>query len=214
MNKYRVYALADLQLIQSRLPLGDDQASAPDTRSLDARSTRSLISRLHSILRDQDSHSNIIERFDELTKLLFLKISTEPDMPDLLDRRPQEGDETYAARIRNAYTQVANKREGLIPKAFSALEANAKALCECAGTLAQVSFKDVSFDVKGLAYEEVVKNTFDKNDNQQFFTPPTIVKFMVEMMRSNLQGDICDPAAPCGNFEGTCSVQNPNSVRD
>jgi type I restriction enzyme M protein len=200
MNKYRVYALADLQLIQSRLPFGDDEVLARDTPSLDARSTRSLISRLHNILRDQDSHSNIIERFDELTKLLFLKMSTEQNSPDLLERRPQEGDEAYAARIRAAYTQAAKKQAGLIPQAFSALEANDQALRECAGTLAQVSFKNVGFDVKGLAYEEVVKNTFDKNDNQQFFTPPTVVKFMVEMMRSDLRGDICDPAAGTGGF--------------
>ena len=54
--------------------------------------------------------------------------------------------------------------------------------------------------MKGLAYEEVIKNTFDKNDNQQFFTPPTIVKFMVEVMQPDLKGAICDPAAGTGGF--------------
>ena len=42
--------------------------------------------------------------------------------------------------------------------------------------------------------------TFDKNDNQQFFTPPTIVKFMVDMMTGHLKGDVCDPAAGTGGF--------------
>jgi type I restriction enzyme M protein len=106
MNRYRVYPLADLQLIQSRLPLGDEDVSVSETRSLDARSMRSLISRLHNIIRDKDSQSNIIERFDELTKLLFLKISTEQDAPDLIDRQPQEADGTYAVRIRDAYSVI------------------------------------------------------------------------------------------------------------
>ena len=54
--------------------------------------------------------------------------------------------------------------------------------------------------MKGLAYEEVIKNTFDKNDNQQFFTPSQIVKFTVEMLRPELHGAICDPAAGTGSF--------------
>lgn len=201
MNQYRVYALADLQQIQSRLPLGDDEVpTAKHNRQLDARSTRALISRLHNIVRDQDGHSNIIERFDELTKLLFLKISTEAEAPDLFDRNSRESDEEYARRIRNEYALNARKKDRFIPDAFSTLKASDQALIECASALAQISFRDVGFDVKGLAYEEVVKNTFDKNDNQQFFTPPTIVKFMVDMMAEDLRGDICDPAAGTGGF--------------
>lgn len=200
MNQYRVYAIADLRQIQSRLPLGDDEVPLRESRVLDARSTRALIGRLHNIIRDQDSHSNIIERFDEVTKLLFLKISSETTAPALFDRKPQENEEEYASRIRAAYVSAAAKKDTFIPKSFSTLKANNQAVCECAATLALISFRDVGFDVKGLAYEEVIKNTFDKNDNQQFFTPPPIVKFMVEMMRPSLGGHICDPAAGTGGF--------------
>jgi excisionase family DNA binding protein len=202
VNSYRVYPLSHLQAIQSRLPfdasLEPERNAAPE---MNVRSTRTLISRLHNILRDHDSHSNIIERFDELTKLLFFKLFTEEHgMGHELVRSPDESDKHYARRIREGYAIAAKEHSHIIPATFSTLEAKDTAICECASALAQVSFEGVGFDVKGLAYEEIIKNTFDKNDNQQFFTPPPIVKFMVEMMAHDLKGDICDPAAGTGGF--------------
>ena len=136
-----------------------------------------------------------------MTKLLFLKLFAEQyGYGDEFTRKPQEVDKAYAARIRSLYARAAKKHDQIIPVAFSSLDANDAALCECASALAQVSFEGVGFDVKGIAYEEVIKNTFDKNDNQQFFTPHTIVKFMVEMLARDLKGDICDPAAGTGGF--------------
>lgn len=201
VNGYRVYALPHLQAIQSQLPLEIFPAPEPTLDTMDVRATRTLISRLHNTLRDHDSHSNIVERFDELTKLLFYKLfSEEHGSGDELARQPQEGDESYARRIRTGYAQAAKEHVEIIPESFSTLNAKETAICECASSLAQVSFRGVAFDVKGLAYEEVIKNTFDKNDNQQFFTPPSIVKFIVEMMAKDLKGDICDPAAGTGGF--------------
>lgn len=204
INDYRVYAIADLQQIQARLPFSDptEDPLAASSPSLDVRATRTFISRLHNILRDHDSHSNIIERFDELTKLLFLKLVTEadPTIPVSLERDSQEDDSTYASRIRKAYADAAKSNSKVVPAAFSALNANDSAVCECATALAQISFRNAGLDIKGLAYEEVIKNTFDKNDNQQFFTPPTIVKFMVEMMAADLKGSVCDPASGTAGF--------------
>ena len=201
VNRYRVYALSHLREIQSQLPLEILEVTEPTAPRMDVRATRTLIGRLHNILRDNDTHSNIIERFDELTKLLFFKIFTEEhSASDALVRQVQEADAAYAIRIRTGYEAAAKEHGHVIPETFARMYANDAAVCECATALAQVSFKGVGFDVKGLAYEEVIKNTFDKNDNQQFFTPPTIVKFMVEMMFHDLKGDICDPAAGTGGF--------------
>ncbi len=202
LNQYRVYALSHLQDLQSQLPLDILQLPEPNAPALDVRATRTLIARLHNILRDHDSHSNIIERFDELTKLLFLKLFTEEHSAtnDALARKSQESDSSYATRIRTGYAEAAEKHAHIIPGTFASLRTTDAAICESASALAQVFFKGVGFDVKGLAYEEVIKNTFDKNDNQQFFTPPPIVKFMVEMMYQHLKGDICDPAAGTAGF--------------
>ena len=192
VNRYRVYALSHLQDIQAQLPLEIFEVTEQSAPAMDVRATKTLITRLHTVLRDYDSHSNIIERFDELTKLLFLKLFTEEhsSASDSLTPKPQESDKDYAARIRNDYADAARQNAHIIPATFARLRANDAAVRECASALAQVSFKGVGFDVKGLAYEEVIKNTFDKNDNQQFFTPPPIVKFMVEMISDDLEG--CD----------------------
>jgi hypothetical protein len=159
-----------------------------------------LIGRLHRILRDEDSHSNIIERFDELTKLLFLNLQSEESDPELLKRKPGEDESSYVNRIRSAYRRIALEKPEVVPAAFSKLNLNDSAILECGLALDQVSFSNVGFDIKGLAYEEVIRNTFDKNDNQQFFTPPGIVKFMVDLMKPALKGAICDPAAGTGGF--------------
>jgi excisionase family DNA binding protein len=202
VNRYRVYPLSHLQEFQSQLPLEIFEVTAQSAPAMDIRATKTLIARLHNVLRDHDSHSNIIERFDELTKLLFLKLFTEEHtaISDTLTRKPLEGDKAYATRIRTGYADAAKQHADIIPDTFACLHANDAAVCECASALAQVSFRGVGFDVKGIAYEEVIKNTFDKNDNQQFFTPPPIVKFMVEMMSHGLKGAICDPAAGTAGF--------------
>jgi len=201
VNSYRVYPLSHLQAIQSRLPFDTSQEPEKNVPEMNVRSTRTLIARLHNILRDHDSHSNIIERFDELTKLLFFKLFTEEHgTGHELVRVPDESDKNYARRVREGYATAAKEHAHIIPATFSTLDAKDTAICECASALAQVTFEGAGFDVKGLAYEEIIKNTFDKNDNQQFFTPPPIVRFMVEMMAHDLTGDICDPAAGTGGF--------------
>jgi excisionase family DNA binding protein len=200
INQYRVYALSDLQEIQARLPLEEEKSpTIQGPKNLTPREIRSLINRLHNILRDNDSHSNIIERFDELTKILFLKIQAEETNPDLFHKSREESPSDFADRLRAAYLCIVQD-DARVPSQFKELRAATTAVCECASALDQVSFRGVSFDVKGLAYEEVIKNTFDKSDNQQFFTPPQIVKFMVEMLRPELHGAICDPAAGTGGF--------------
>lgn len=202
IKEYRRYALADLQTIRARLPFGDEAPLTSASPALDIRSTRTFVSRLHNILRNHDSHSNIIERFDELTKLLFLKLVCEdnPSPTQSLNREHLELNHAYAERIRIDYQNVAEKYPNIVPRAFATLRLSDSAICECATALAQISFKDSGLDVQGLAYEEIIKNTFDKNDNQQFFTPPNIIKFMIEMIAKDLTGAVCDPAAGTGGF--------------
>lgn len=201
INNYRVYSLDDLKKIHDQLPLFVEPANRSQERSLDVRGARKLISRLHNILRDQDSNSNIIERFDELTKLLFLKIWTDQD--EWLSggiAQENEADDVYVARIRELYEQIARNQSHLVPANFAKMRCSNAALIESLRALSMISFEDVSFDVKGLAYEEVIKHTFDKGDHQQFFTPPQVVKFMVDFLSEEIRGEVCDPAAGTGGF--------------
>ena len=155
INEYRVYALSALEAIHDRLPFVDEIGTANQaTPGMDVRATRTFVARLHNILRDHDSHSNIIERFDELTKLLFLKLVSEADSTtdQSLERQSQEDNKAYASRIRASYAEAAKKHSRIVPTAFATLRTSDSANCECATALAQLSFKKADLDVQGLAY--------------------------------------------------------------
>jgi type I restriction enzyme M protein len=198
-NDYRLYALSDLRELKSQLMLFEpEQRTGPEP--LTAREVRRLVSRLHNILRDQDSGSNLLERFDELSKLLFVALMASRDEPAALAlRSPITNAAAYASQLRREYRRLVERTELEVPEPFRELRCSDRAILECGQALAAVDFAGSAIDVKGLAYEEVIKRTFDKTDNQQFFTPAPIVQFMIDMLGS-VHGDICDPAAGTGGF--------------
>lgn len=203
LNGYRVYSLSELRDLRSRLSLKSESPSHPPLfTDLDVRATRGLVSRLHNILRDNDSNSNIIERFDELTKLLFLRIAADCESPSShpFVRGTLETVPAHASRVRQQYVEAARKFSRIVPPQFAALNGRDQALSECAALLARIPRTTAGVDLLGTAYEEMIRNTFDKTDNQQFFTPTPIVQFMVAMLHDDLHGDICDPAAGTAGF--------------
>lgn len=199
----RCYAVSDLMRISRPLPHKDQiDTESGRSRSLDVGSVRTLVHRLRNVLRDHESNSNIIERFDELTKLIFLKLVTETHsmLDQTLERREWESDSDYASRVRHSYSKIAERHSSIVPKTFAEIFMSDSAICGCASVLSRVTLENANLDIKGLIYEEVVKFTFDKSENQQFFTPPSITKFMVAMMSESLSGNICDPAAGTAGF--------------
>ena len=183
------------------LPVADKTGLARTTDFEYGKSVaKALISRLHNTLRNQDSHSNIIERFDEIIKILFLKTYVEDQSGDILYQRPLETPSQHAERLRTAYAKAVAEKTPFLPSSFAKLNTTDSAIHGCANVIADQSFRNTPFDINGLAYEEVIRNTFDKSDNQQFFTPFTVIQFMVDIMRPTLRGNICDPASGTGGF--------------
>ena len=88
----------------------------------------------------------------------------------------------------------------MFPEKFGRLQLSDAALASVGPILASVELKSSSHDLKGYAYEEMIRNTFDKGDNQQFFTPQPIVEFLVSALGDRLKGAICDPASGTGGF--------------
>ncbi|MHC5770242.1 MAG: N-6 DNA methylase [Nostoc sp.] len=184
-----------------QLELFSEKTSFMSSDLFDLRSIRLLVSRLHDILRDNDSQSNIINRFDEITKLVFAKIMSDkthnngastPFSPSELPVNP--------CVVRKYYQHLAHQHSNVIPKQFSELNCSDSTIVKCVLALQSFNFASTQFDMKGLAYEEVVRNTFDKGDHQQFFTPPHIVDFIVSACQPYIKGDVCDPASGTGGF--------------
>ncbi len=65
--------------------------------------------------------------------------------------------------------------------------------------LEKYNLSDTSEDVKGVAFERFLGRTF-RGEIGQFFTPRTIVEFMVHMMDPQEGEIVCDPASGSGGF--------------
>lgn len=212
VNGYRTYNLNDIVKLKKELGAVDHNDGAkPDERtpSVDAKLIKSLISRLHAIIRNHDASSNIITRFDEISKLLFLKLSAEKKDPEFFSKRQSESNGAYLSRLQKMYHKSICESPIVKPKDYSQLKISPDAIVECGKELSKISLTKAACDIKGLAYEDAIKSSFDKNDNQQFFTPYQIVNFMVGMFQNFLNGIVCDPA--CGTAGFLCRTSQFNN---
>ena len=100
VNGYRMYDLDEL--IKLKKALGDSTITERIQEPIvDSKTVKRTISKLHSIIRDSDANSNIITRFDEISKLLFIKLYTEKNGENIFERRNQESDDMYLLRIQH-----------------------------------------------------------------------------------------------------------------
>ena len=65
--------------------------------------------------------------------------------------------------------------------------------------LEKYNLSDTSEDIKGVAFERFLGRTF-RGEIGQFFTPRTIVEFMVHMIDPQEGEVVCDPASGSGGF--------------
>lgn len=208
INGYRLYDMDELLALKSIT--GEIPNKMSDNFKLvDNKATKRIINKLNNIIRDSDANSNIITRFDEISKLLFIKIYTSNYNEDLFKRGQSENLHDYYEKIQNAYNVSVDKAEIDVPSSFSTIGLDEQTLYKCGQELNEIDFSDVDYDIKGLAYEDVIKGTFDKNDNQQFFTPYQIVDFIVQMTEPYLKGNVCDPACGTAGFLISVSKKKP-----
>ena len=166
---------------------------------------RYLVKSLHRTLRDHDGNSSLIERFDELTKIIYCKIHDERrtsnrDKQAAFDIGKGDAEAKTGRRIRSLLHELVKRTPNLFPQRFADFKISDTTIGRLAETMKSTQLSDVSGDLKGLVYEEIIKNTFDKGENQQFFTPREIVEFMVKMVGDSLRGTVCDPACGTGGF--------------
>ncbi len=209
-NKYRFYDFDDLQRVKEDMTLyttkqngkPDSVPQVPEKRpKIDEQAIRRMISKLHNAIRDSYSNSSIVERFDELAKVLFLRALSEKGLvPFDIFTQLLESTEAYAKKIRSSYNSACGQFAEVVPLQFRSLKLPDATIEQCGRLLEQLPVIGGSLDLKGLAFEEVVRNTFEKGDNQQFFTPNSITEFVVQMLGDKLKGYVSDPASGTGGF--------------
>ena len=141
------------------------------------------------------------QAFDELAKILFIKIRDEKKArqngePYDFQIKTHEKPESVANRINTLY-QEAKAQD---PEVFAEdIEIDESRLFSVVNHLQGISLNETDLDVKGIAFERFLGNFF-KGEIGQFFTPREVVEFMVDMVTPNHEERILDPACGSGGF--------------
>lgn len=172
-----------------------------------------LLHKCHNIIRNNDKLSPEAS-FDEISKILFLKIMYEksPDDDTLIFskqkvKKEMEVHEKRVQRKETSKTYLEEKFDG-VKNAFKddgIFEENEKikikenSFLEIVQELEIYNLTATSEDVKGIAFETFLGRTF-RGELGQFFTPRVIVNFMVDLLNPQSNELICDPCAGSGGF--------------
>ncbi len=163
-----------------------------------------LLHQCHNVIRNREK-KDPAAAFDEIAKVLFIKVYVERK---LLTRRSKENLFTVDVLnkqisenpLDNLFQET--KRAYSTDKIFEDDERiNLKPATgeEIVRKLEKYNLSDTSEDVKGVAFERFLGRTF-RGEIGQFFTPRTIVEFMVHMVDPQEGEVVCDPASGSGGF--------------
>lgn len=144
---------------------------------------------------------NPAEAFDELDKLIFCKLWDE--------RTPRKTGEPYdfqvfsgeppenlLDRLKNLYS----KGKAKDPEVFKEdIRLSAREVQRIVGYLAPVNLSDTDLDSKGRAFETFM-GSFFRGEFGQYFTPRSIVRFIVDALPMMHESLVLDPACGSGGF--------------
>ena len=165
-----------------------------------------LLHQCHNAIRNRE-HLDPAAAFDEIAKVLFMKVCFERRLrrgrdrrnlftADFLDEQAEIHRDPVAALFRE--TKDEYEADYLFAK-DEEIRLKLPTVREIVRLLERYNLSDTSEDVKGIAFERFLGRTF-RGDIGQFFTPREIVKFMVEMAEPKFGDIICDPASGSGGF--------------
>lgn len=202
-NNYRMYREEDVRGMKvDLLNSGEDQPPQDDRAQPREAEFRRLLAKIHRVIRDVDGKSNLLERLDEAVKVLFMKIQVEnhTDLPNPFDRTIMSSPSKVGKRFRECYSTLTSNVGEEFPQSHRSLKLSDDALMQLAQLLSGQKLTSLGVDIKGVAFEEMISNTFDKSDNQQFFTPKIVAEFMVKALGKRIGKTVLDPACGTGGF--------------
>ncbi len=163
-----------------------------------------LLQDCHNVIRNREK-KDPAAAFDEIAKILFVKVFVERELRAKRKRKnlfttvvlnEQFGDNPLDGLFQDTKAFFKND------KIFDADEhINLKPATghEIVRRLERYNLSETSEDIKGIAFEKFLGRTF-RGEIGQFFTPRTIVEFMVHMVEPEEGDVICDPASGSGGF--------------
>jgi type I restriction enzyme M protein len=163
-----------------------------------------LLHQCHNVIRNRE-HLDPAAAFDEIAKVLFVKTHVERDMKE---KRRQQNRFTVdylrtlpgqnPLNLLFSDTKDAYQADAIFTEADK-ISLKPGTGQEIVKLLERYNLSDTSEDVKGIAFERFLGKTF-RGEIGQFFTPRTIVEFMVHMVDPRENDVVCDPASGSGGF--------------
>lgn len=163
-----------------------------------------LLHQCHNVIRNREK-KDPAAAFDEIAKILFIKVWVERELQAKRSRRNIFTVETLDSQLGdNPLDDLFQKTKAFYraDQIFGEEERiNLKPATgrEIVKRLERYNLSDTSEDVKGIAFERFLGRTF-RGEIGQFFTPRPIVEFMVRMVDPSEGDVICDPASGSGGF--------------
>ena len=177
-------------------------------RSYSKDSFLKTLSRCHNIIRNMDKFSPEAA-FDEISKVLFLKLLYERDTKDelvyskekyLKDEKAFLSKHPSGDYMQYLFNEVKRsyRSDGLFEEEDK-IRIRRESFLMILEELGAVELYDTSDDIKGIAFELFLGKTF-RGELGQFFTPRTIVNYMVDLLNIREGMRVCDPCCGSGGF--------------
>jgi len=163
-----------------------------------------LLHQCHNVIRNREK-LDPAAAFDEIAKILFVKVYVERELKEKRARKNLFNVEFLDEQIGKhplntlfAETKVAYEDANIFED-DEEIRLKPATGREIVKLLERYNLSDTSEDIKGIAFERFLGRTF-RGEIGQFFTPRTIVEFMIRMIEPKEGDIICDPASGSGGF--------------
>ena len=169
-----------------------------------------LLFKCHNIIRNNDKLSPEAA-FDEISKILFIKIryertnsGTQIFSKEEFLKQKKMYDDVKSKESPDYYQFLFNKTKEDFAKDHlfdenETIKIRENSFEQIVKELQVYNLSTTSDDVKGIAFEQFLGRTF-RGELGQFFTPRTIVDFMVSVLDPQEGEYICDPCCGSGGF--------------
>lgn len=169
-----------------------------------------LLHQCHNVIRNNE-HLDPAAAFDEIAKILFVKVWVERRLRERRERKNRFTVET----LKEAAKFTQNPIQSLFDETKDAYRADKifedkerinlrpATVESIVQKLESYNLSETGEDVKGIAFERFLGGTF-RGEIGQFFTPRPVVEFIVQMLDPKEGEKICDPASGSGGFLIRC----------
>lgn len=167
-----------------------------------------ILHECHNYIRNIDKLAPS-EAFDEISKILFMKVYIERKLlkekdENIFSLSYIEGSKKYLKANQSILQQFFNDTKDYFKgdelfKDNDKINLKEATILKIVEKLQKYNLSLTSSDIKGVAFENFLGTTFRGNLGQ-FFTPRSVVEFMIDMIDPQENEIYCDPASGSGGF--------------